>query len=375
MLKPTTALIQEQLENSIIKGLQLEWQAIHQDLPPEYRTRIRMPAFRLSDGTHPLASWTSAGYLMSFSRKFVFAEDWGSLVEVLRHEIAHQLAATLDGAEEETPHGPIFRKACHLLHADPRATGSWGALRTGTSGATVTPQDRLIRKVQLLMQLAGSENPHESAQAAAKANTLITKYNLDVLYNDEKRDFVSLFLGKPALRHSGSTVSITALLEAHYFVQVVWVSSYVLEKGKMGRVPEVSGTPPNVRIASYVFDYLHRYITSQWDHYRREVKVARNEKASFSLGLVDGFRKTLDRQKIKTLQEYAETLPGKNLMKREDARLKAYLGARYNRLRSFRRASGVDPSAYSAGKKIGEKLVISKGIDHRSVKSERLLPR
>ncbi|MFZ5569738.1 MAG: DUF7168 domain-containing protein [Thermodesulfobacteriota bacterium] len=372
MHKPTSAAIQEQLDNSILKGLQLEWQAIHQELAEEYRSRIRLPVFRLTGGIHPTASWTEAGYLLSFSREFILGTDWGSLIEVLRHEMAHQLASSLDGARKEPPHGPLFRKACDILHADPRATGTRRILQDSVRDDT--PQDRLIRKVRLLMQLAESENPHESALAAAKANELITKYNLAILETPEKRSFVSLFLGEPALRHAASTVSITALLEAHYFVQVVWISSYVLAKGKMGRVPEVSGTPPNVLIASYVFDYLQQYITSRWDEYRRKEKSARKGKAGFALGIVDGFRKTLDKRKSETMEGYRKKTTPNHLVLLEDDQLNHYVGFRYHRLRSFRRASDVDPSAYSAGKTIGEKLVISKGIDHQPVESGRLLP-
>ncbi len=375
MERPISAAIQEHLENSILKGLRLEWQAIHQDLPGEYRSRLRLPAFRLTSGAHPLASWISADHLMSFSRAFVLQADWGSLVEVLRHEVAHQLAATFPGADQETSHGPLFRRACEILRADPRATTRLGRDRLlQDTSPDATPHDRLIRKVRLLMQLAESANPHESAQAAAKANALIIKYNLDILTNDETRNFVSLFLGKPALRHSAHTVGITALLEAHYFVQVVWVSAYVLEKGKMGRVPEVSGTLPNVRIAGYVFDYLLQYIASQWNQYRQHNSTVTRDRSGFSLGIVDGFRKTLDSRKVKTLQDYTETVQDRSLIVLEDERLKTYMGERYNRLRAFRRGSRIDSSAYSAGKKIGEKLVISKGIDHSPVKSGKFLP-
>ena len=147
------------------------------------------------------------------------------------------------------------------------------------------------------MSLAKSTNRHEAESAMTKAHELMRKYNIDLLNKSSHRNFVSMFIGSPALRHHREEYHLANLLQKYYFVQGLWVSSYVLAKGKMGRVFEISGVPENVKIASYVYDFVKNTIDRHWRHYNRQGTLNRYRKTDFAVGLVEGFCNKLADQK------------------------------------------------------------------------------
>lgn len=380
MGKQTAGKIQEKLENSVLKGLQMEWNHIHKNIPKGHRHDIRLPQFTLFDGKAEsskstdkgfvgrgtLAHWNENRYMISFRRSFVLNAEWGFVCDVLAHEMAHQLAATFEGSKQETAHGPLFQKACTIVKADPAASSyiNYYAPRSGLA----VPQkqvDKLIKKVKKLMQLAESKNEHEASAAAAKANDLITRYNLNILDQNQKQQYISVHLGTPQLRQAPGAYEVTHILEKHYFVQIVWISSWVKEKEKMGHVAEATGTPSNIEIASYVHDYIHNYINTQWEAYKKSGRVQGNRKASFARGIAKGFMEKLLQQQKTTVQDYTQT-SGKELVTLTDRNLDKHVTDRYSGLQRFSRKTSVDPSTYDAGKQAGQNLNISRGVHHKS---------
>ena len=86
-------------------------------------------------------------------------------------------------------HGPDFKKACHILGVHPDFTKAGGKLTPemfGPEKALSHKADKMIRTVQKLLSLAGSDNENEAGSASRKANELIRKHNLD-LFRDENQ--------------------------------------------------------------------------------------------------------------------------------------------------------------------------------------------
>jgi hypothetical protein len=143
----------------------------------------------------------------------------------------------------------------------------------------------------------------------------------------------------------------------------LWIPSYVIEKGKMGRVLEITGSPHNVKIAAYVFDVVRAYIDSQWKKYNKNKNLTLHRKTDFAVGVVRGFYdKLASRQSLKSKSEnFQET--SKALAKLEDPRLEDYFSYRYPRvIKSSRGTVNQDYEVFADGKKSGKKLVISKGV-------------
>ena len=89
-------------------------------------------------------------------------------------------------------------------------------------------------------------------------------------------------------------------------MQGIWVSAYVRQRGKMGRVLEISGTIPNIKMASYVHDFVRHFIHSQWAAYNRDRRLNRHRQTDFAVGIIEGFRSKLEGQKKEKEKKEAE---------------------------------------------------------------------
>jgi len=357
-------------ERTILYGLACEWENALGILGAKERARMRRPLFSLRDMTSRWGTWTRQRREISLSRELVLRHSWDSVREVLLHETAHQLADEVLGGAGEPPHGPVFRKACSMLRADPAACGRRPALDERIRGEPDEAEDRVLARVRKLMALAESPNRHEAESAMAKAHEITEKNHLGILERDEPRSFTSLFVGRPALRQPREAYALALLLQDFYFVQGIWVPAYVLERGKMGRVLEISGTRQNVRVAAYVHDFVLHFVEGRWDAYNRDRGLARRRKTDFTLGVLSGFRKKME--------EPSDPGAGggqtvKALERARDTRLDLYLAHRYPRV--FRRTVGgavQDPQVREDGEREGRNLVIHKGI-HTTLSRGRLL--
>jgi hypothetical protein len=371
----------EDLERRIIRGLSCEWEHALWALAPEDRKRMRHPLFRLDDLKGRHGTWSAARREITINRQLVLNHSWDAVREVLLHEIAHQFRDEILQAGAEPPHGPEFQRACRLLRADPKASGNYPTLDERILGEASDTRDQIMIRIKKLMALAESQNRYEAESAMAKAHELIAKYNVDLAAGRRDSEFdnqavpppqpESIFLGRPALRHTLDKYHLAHLLQDFYFVRGVWVTAYVLEREKMGRVLEISGSVENIQIAAYIYDCINEYIQTQWSAYCRGKKISLRRRTDFAVGVISGFRSKLDRS-MKAVKGRDGTAA---LIKSENHRLDGYMHYRYPNLVGFKRgASSVDHEVRLDGERIGKELVIRRGITGREKSSRRLLP-
>lgn len=367
----------ESLERNILLGLSMEWDHALWVLEESERRKLKKPLFSLKDMGRKLGTWSKEKKEISLSREHALHCPWDDIREVLVHEMAHQYADQVLHAGDEPPHGPLFRQACRRLRANPSATGRVRTLQERMQDHVEDSHDRHLVRIKKLMSLTESGNRHEAEAAMAKARDLMQKYNLRLMAQHPSREFISVFLGKPALRHFREAYYIANLLQDYYFVQGLWVSAFVLERGKMGRVLEISGIKRNINIASYVYDFVNRYIDSQWQKYKSDRKLNRHRKSDFAVGLVEGFA-----NKLACHQHAGKADPPEDDFTPaiiEDPLLGDYMAHRYPHTRRFsRKTANHDAGITEDGFKIGEQMVISKGIVHEdptdSSGTPKLLP-
>ncbi|MFC1820496.1 SprT-like domain-containing protein [Thermodesulfobacteriota bacterium] len=367
--KDKAILIQEKLERNILHGLACEWEDAIRILNFQDREKFRKPFFSLRDMKGKWGCWSSGKNEIGLSRNLVFNHSWDTVREVLLHEMAHQLSEQFFGNHNEPPHGPKFKKACYLLRANPRASGDYQLLDERVLQDSSGPEDKIMFRVKKLMALAQSKNQYEAEAAMAKAHEFIAKYNIDLLSRDEDRDFISVFVGSPALRHFREVYHLANLLQDFYFVHAIWVPAYVLEKSKMGNVLEISGTAQNIKIAGYVHDFIKRYIDSQWQKYNKDKKLNRYRKTDFAVGVMEGFHSKLEAQTSK--EERIKEKFG--LIKIEDPLLQKHIKYKYPHTATVRgNKLRMDRKVLRDGIGVGRELVISKGITERKA-GRRLL--
>jgi hypothetical protein len=359
----------EELERRILHGVALEWIHAMSHLRATLKCSLQMPLFSLRNLNGQWGMWSRSKREIFLSRRLVLDHSWDSVYEVLLHEIAHQCVDEVFGAHNGPPHGALFQKACYLLRANPKSSESCPLLDERLASESLHPNDKTMVRVKKLMALAESGNAHEAEAAMAKAHELITKHNLDLFAQEsEQRDFASVFVGKPALRHYREDYHLAHLLQDFYFVHGIWVSAYVVEKEKMGRILEINGTLQNLKIASHVHDFVCRFIGSQWVEYNNDKRLSSSRRTDFAVGVIQGFRSKLEQsqKQIKPRNELA-------LVKIEDPPLAGYVADRYPRVVTFRRGiSSQDKKVLRDGERVGHKLVISRGITERQ-RSDKLL--
>ncbi len=365
------AALRASFERQILRGLSAEWENALWLLPDTLRHSIRRPLFALGHLPGRLGCWHPDRREITLSRDIVGGGRWDDVKEVLLHEMAHQVAHEGLQATSETDHGERFRQACRLLRANPAASGTYHPLHARLNqGQELNHRDRMVVKIHKLMALAESSNPNEAHAAMRKAYELIARHNVDLIGQGIDQDYHSIFLGTPRLRHFREDYQLAHLLQDFYFVQGIWIQSWVLKKGKMGRVLEISGTRKNVQIAEYVHAAICRYIDATWRDYRRGKGLNRYRKTDFAVGIVDGFRATLQQASEAVSRGSRICLPARI----EDPALIRYVAQRYPHVRSFsRRGPGHDAQILADGTETGRRLIISKGITRSDGFKDRVL--
>ncbi|MFH1757418.1 MAG: DUF2786 domain-containing protein [Pseudomonadota bacterium] len=352
-------LTPDQVERRILHGFSCEWAKAVWLLNSCHREKIHLPLFSLRDMKNRWGYWSGEKREISLSRTLVLNHSWDAVREVLLHEMAHQMAEEVLGAYHEPPHGPQFQLACHLLRANPKASGNYRPLDERIFRETSPAADKILLRVKKLLALAESPDRHEADAAMAKAHALIAKHNIDQWKREEERDLASVFLDQPAWRHFPEDYSLANLLLDFYFVGGIWVSAYTPIKGKMGRVLEISGTLPNIKLAHYVHDFVRQFIRSQWAAYNHDKGLNRHRQTDFALGIIEGFRWKLESTKA----ERERNSNPFTLQKMEDPFLKKYLSYRYPHTAKVRAGISLrDIKIMKEGRKVGKTLVVFKAI-------------
>ncbi len=365
------AAIRQQLENNILKGLVAEWQLVWESLPCSYQAKLKQPFFALHTSRRRAGFWVAAENKISLSRRLVLNCSWGKVRDVLHHEIAHQIADRVGNAAHEPPHGPAFRKACRRLHISPRAS----LIRDCEDHDEIPPvaddeHSRIVARVKKLFALAGSRNRHEAEAAMQKAHQLVAKHHIELIEVHQQRDFTSSLITQPALRHTRDRYHLAKLIQDFYFIQGIWISAFVVGKGKLGRALEISGTPQNVALAGYVFDFISGYIERQWRRYNRDGEHSRHRKTDFAVGIIEGFRQKLKDSRTRLFADKKQ----RALVTQPDPQLCRYMRHKHPYVSNIKRRGGHhDPDVINDGVTLGRKLVIAKGLTERRRNGKRLI--
>lgn len=342
------------LEAALLRELQVTWSRVNQ---VHFRSAMRPPVLRLADASRRLAWWTPGDRTLSVSRALVQEHPWSAVVEVLRHEMAHQYVAEVLGVTDESAHGPAFRRVCRERGIDASAAG----LPRGEGAA----ESKVLRRIRALLALSESPNENEARAAMAVAQRLILEHEVAWTEAHVERAYAFRQLGEPALRVGSHERVLAGILADHFFVRPIWVHAWIPHRARRGRVLEASGTEENLAIAQYVHGFVLDTAERLWRDYLREHPGEGRERAGFLLGVMVGFRETLGRQ--------AEQARREGLVWVGDADLDAWFDLRYPSVRSSRRVRGSYSPAYADGRSAGRGIQVRHGLDQNPANARRLL--
>jgi hypothetical protein len=282
---------------------------------------------------------------------------------VLKHEMAHQFVDEVLGIHDQTAHGPAFEALCRQHGIDASATG----IPEAVDDDGQRPGSAILRRIARLLALADSPNAHEAEAAMRQAQRLMLKHNIDASAATAREGFTFRQVGQPSGRVSAAEHVLAGLLARHFFVEAIWVPSYLARQGKSGRVLELCGTPSNLEVAVYVHGFLLNTADRLWRQHRAQTGVADNrERRRYLLGVMMGFD---DKLVAATAENKRE-----GLIWVGDPALDAYLARRYPR-RTGGSGIGIQVTeTYEQGRKAGRNIVLAKPISTPSTSRGRLLP-
>jgi hypothetical protein len=312
----------------------------------------------LSDAAGFLGRFLPDPRAIELSRSFVESASWGSIVEVLKHELAHQFVIEVL-REQEPPHGPAFRAVCERLGIDARARG--------VPEPAPSPQAaRLQERVHKLLALAQSDNRHEAEAAAAAAQRLMLRHNLETVSTNHPGAFTYRHLGRITGRVSEWERRLGNVLAEHFFVEIIWVPAYRPLEQKRGSVMEAIGSPENLEIAAYVYEFLERAAERLWRAHKLQRELAGDrDRLVYYAGVISGFAQKL------SVQARAHRADG--LVWTPQARLTEYARKRHPYLRTVSHAGRRRGDAFAHGQRAGREVLLHRGITRGGSGQTRLL--
>jgi hypothetical protein len=348
------------LEAALVRELWATWWQLNESF---FGGRLRPPTLELVSARQTLGRWVPATRTVEMSRPLVLEKRWAAVVEVLKHEMAHQYVHETLGETSQTPHGAAFQEACARLGIDARASG----MPEVPADPTEDGSDRIVQRIARLLALAESPNQHEAEAAMAAAQRLMLRHNLEVVRSRVARDYRPLHLGAPTGRVSEHERLVAMILGKHFFVEGIWIPVYRPVEGKRGSVLEICGTPANLAIAEYVHGFLHQTAERLWRDHRKAhgIRIDRDRR-TFLAGVMVGFADKLTRQEATSRSE--------GLVWVKDGDLSQYFRRRHPHVRHVRHTGQRRTDAWAHGREAGRSIVLHKPVTSAAQSRGKLLP-
>ncbi len=311
---------------------------------------MRSPLLLIEQTSRRLGAWAKIGRTLRLSKQLIETHPWPEVIEVLRHEMAHQYVDEVLGVSDQSAHGPAFRKVCADRAIDHRAVGM----------PTLSLQaESVLRKVGRLLALADSDNEHEARSAMSTAHRLMRKHNIACEAQPKADVYGFRSLGQIRRRMPAHERVLAGILGEHFFVRPILVSAFDVNTTRRGHILEVCGRTENLDIATHVHAFLLETAQRLWlAHKLAQGIVGNKDRRKYLQGLMMGFS---DR-----LRSEAQSAQAAGLVWVGDPDLAQWMGRRHPRTRTSRSRSIQADAAWCAGHTAGKKLVINKPISNKS---------
>lgn len=351
-----------------LQGLWLEQLYLeHMDICRDHEVPLPTPIFEITDSLKIYGRWHAATGILCISRHLILQHPWHVTLQVLKHEMAHQLCSTLANGGGPV-HGARFQEACERLGVLPEFRHPGVVVpemvRAVAASSELSEEGRrCLAKIAKLLALGRSANEHEAASAMEKANELLQKYHLQGLGDDLSHRYARVVINRKKKKIAGFQRHICSILQEFFHVRVVLSQLYEPSCGESFRVIELFGTCENAAIAEYCYHFLENRLALLWSANRSRFRGAvQTEKNSYYLGLLRGFQQKLAEQKLGRAVQ-SQRPEASALILAEERRLAGFVGMYFPRLRKApSRAAKVYGTTYDAGMEAGRQLNLNEGV-------------
>jgi hypothetical protein len=350
----------------------------HRRICWQHRVIMTTPLVEIGEASGYWGKWWPSRRTIVISARLVRQHPWEVVLNVFRHEMAHQLVSQTHGAAPA--HGDFFATACEQLGVPPEYRSAGGALPDSHPLPDPLNHDRpraLLEKVRKLLALSESANEHEALLAMRKARELLDQHRLPL--PGEQSEYCSLVINLGRRMVSSHHRAIASILMDHFQVEVVLASTYDAAVCDTFKCLDLIGRPGQVKVAEYIFHFLENRLVRLWENQRRlRPGGGRTAANSYRLGVLKGFREKLaGERKGAAGRRPTEAVNSMEILpvRMGDPERDRFLSCRYPRLRSSRgRSVAVDHAHYQAGQEEGRRLELRAGLERSRVAAPLSLP-
>ncbi|MDE3270165.1 MAG: DUF2786 domain-containing protein [Pseudomonadota bacterium] len=315
------------------------------------------PVIRIAPLRSAWGQWSPQPRMITIAQTLITDHPWHAVIEVLKHEMAHQMVSELHGSDEQ--HGNLFRSCARQLGMSAWAMRANFEINTkiySSELASLTSSDTpALRKVRKLLALATSNEEHESSLALQKARELTLKHNLKSVGKDDD-ECVMHVINTKRQRIRSEQLAICGLLTSHFPVYVILGNTYDARAGVAQRTIELYGKPTDLKTAEYVYHYLLNQMRLHWQAVKNRPDYRHNKcQRSYYRGLIAGFDAKLTANKTRP-QEHA-------VIVHLQAQAKCYADQRCPKTQKTNSKAGYrSRQGYADGFTAGEQLELRKGV-------------
>jgi hypothetical protein len=337
----------------------------------QYRLLLDPPVFSITESNTQFGSWRPGTREIRISSKLIKKFPWDVTLQVLKHEIAHQICSEIFH-DPSGGHGVNFIRACSILGLPDRFCQPLGDLpekieRLEKDDGDTEKTLNIIEKIRKLLALAESSNEHESALAMEKAGSLLKRHNIKQLHENKQKNYVYAIINSKKKRIEEYQRRIIAVLTKFFYVKALCSSLYDPLQDETYKTFEIFGRKENVEIAEYCYHFLEQKLSAFWRKNSSKFNGnTRIEKKSYYLGLLQGFSEKL------LEQDHSGRMPkpsssgsstSSELVIADDIGLNRFIHSRYPRLSKRSKAGAkIYRKTFNDGVMNGRTIVIHKGI-------------
>ena len=354
----------------------------HRRICYQQNVSLPTPVISIAAGKNRLGYWVPASRTIAISRYLIENNPWETVLEILKHEMAHQYVSTyFDNAD---CHGNAFKTACEKLGVHPCFAGSSSPEKEHLAAFTGTLPEKaqtMLRRVEKLLALGQSSVASEARAASRKANYLLNKYNLDLIARDETDapDIKYLYLRTGKKRMETIEKLILVFLEEFYFVNCVTATIYDAETDEEYKAGVLTGKKEALVVAEYVFWFLLHTSKALWKDFRKKHAGQRAGKVAFDSGFMQGIRSNHEMMFKEhhdagiTADTSLPVAAVRALRVKCHAENNSEVSRLFPRLRKDRSSFRMDKNAFHQGMEQGKKTHINRPVAHKNTGITALL--
>lgn len=342
----------------------------HAEIAWYHRIAFKPTVIQIVDLSSAWGKWDPFLRTISLSKRLILEHSWDVVLEILKHEMAHQFVTDCMGLVNETAHGISFKVACERVGVAPwaaRATGEIPEVIPTLRERVLSRDDeRLLDRVSKLLSLAQSTNEHEALLAMERVRELYAKHNFAKLRQSDSAEAMdSMFVTKNKKKTETTEIKILSILSSHFRVRVIHTHLYDSRSCTRFKAAEIMGRRENILMAEFVYHFLAQQCESLWVAHKKATKCPGGKRRSYQLGILTGFDdKLVQTQKLDEVASSALGMKSHEvaaLMKIDKSEIDSFVEMRYPRIsnKAWGRGS-VDRDSFESGQTAGRSLNLNK---------------